>query len=205
MKLNDLHWGILRAPLLVLAVACAVAVALVYFSLQCSATSGAQLASERVSLNSVRQKTAQVDQEKQLIERYRDTYEDLRRAGAIGPEQRVNWLDALRAVNQTVQTLGVDYQLSQQAVSPLKLDIAGFNLQQTTMKINIKLLHEEDLPNFLRTLEAQHAGLYLLQSCILSRNASGAFSARFEPKLAAECELAWLSLIDNAAENASSK
>lgn len=205
MKFSNLHWGILRAPLLLLAGAGALAAALVYYTQQWNATSSAQLAREQVGLNNIRQKTAQVDQEKQLIERYREAYEDLRRGGAIGPEQRVNWLDALRAVNQTVQTLGVDYQLSQQATSPLKLDVAGYKLQQTTMKINIKLLHEEDLPNFLRALEAQHAGLYLLQGCTLSRSANAAFSVRFEPKLAAECELAWLSLIDSALENASPK
>lgn len=203
MKLGNLHWGILRVPLLLLAAAAALAITLVYFSYQWSAGSGAQLARERAALNSIRQKSAQVDQEKQLIERYRDAYESLQRGGAIGPEQRVNWLDALRAANHAVQTLGVDYQLSQQAVSPIKLDTAGFKLQQTTMKINIKLLHEEDLQQFLHALDAQQAGLYLLQSCVLSRGAGGAFSVRFEPKLGAECELAWLSLVDAAPENVS--
>ncbi len=203
MKLSKLPWGILRAPLLLLAGAAALSVTLVYFSYQWSAASGAQLARERAALSGIRQKSAQVDQEKQLIERYRGPYEALQRGGAIGAEQRVNWLDALRAANQAVQTLGVDYQLSQQAASNLKLDTAGFKLQQTTMKINIKLLHEEDLQHFLRALDAQQAGLYLLQSCVLSRSAGGAFSVRFEPKLGAECELAWLSLVDAAPENVS--
>jgi len=203
MKLTGLHWGILRAPLLLLAGAAALAIALVFFSYQWSAGTGAQLERERAALNGIRQKSAQADQEKQLIERYRDAYEALRRGGAIGPEQRVNWLDALRAADQAVQTLGVDYQLSQQAASTIKLDTAGFKLQQTTMKINIKLLHEEDLQNFLRALDVQQAGLYLLQSCVLSRSTGGAFSVRFEPKLAAECELAWLSLVDAAPENVS--
>jgi len=205
MKLTSLHWGILRAPLLVLTLAAALAITLVYFSWQWSASTGVELERERASLSSIHQKSAQADQEKQLIERYRDAYEALRRGGAIGPEQRVNWLDALRAANQAVQTLGVDYQLSPQATSPIKLDTAGFKLQQTTMKISIKLLHEEDLQNFLRALDAQHAGLYLLQGCILSRSASSAFSVRFEPKLSAECELAWLSLVDVAPESANPK
>ena len=203
MKLSNLHWGILRAPLLLLAVTSAGALALVYITYQSSAASSAQLAHEQTALRGIRQKTAQADLEKQLIERYRDTYEELRRSGTIGPEQRVNWLDALRAANQAVQTLGVDYQLSQQAPSPIKLDTAGYKLQQTTMKLNIKLLHEEDLANFLRVLGAQRAGLYLLQGCTLSRSANAGFSVRFETKLNAECELAWLSLMDAAVETAS--
>ena len=142
MKLTNLHWGILRAPLLVLAAASAFAFALVFFTYRSSAASSAQLERERASLNSIRQKTSQSDQEKLLIKRYRSAYEDLRRSGTIGPEQRVNWLDALRAANQAVQTLGVDYQLSQQAPSPIKLDTPGYKMLQTTMKLNIKLLHE---------------------------------------------------------------
>lgn len=201
MKLSTLNWGILRAPLLVLTAAAALAIVLVYFSYQWGAASGAQLARERAALNGIRLKSSQADQEKQVIERYRDAYENLQRGGAIGPEQRVNWLDALRAADHAVQTLGVDYQLSQQAASTIKLDTTGFKLQQTTMKVNIKLLHEEDLQQFLQALHAQQAGLYLLQSCSLSRIAGGAFSVRFEPKLNAECELAWLSLVDTAPEN----
>jgi len=197
MKLRYLHWSVLRAPLLLLTAVSVMALAMVYYTYQSSAASTAQLARENASLSSIRQKTAQSDQEKQIIERYREAYENLRRSGVIGPEQRVNWLDALRAANHAAHTLGVDYQLNQQAASPIKVDAAGYKLQQTTMKISIKLLHEEDLQNFLQALEAQHAGLYLLQSCSLSRSANSAFSVRFEPKLNAECELAWLSLVEN--------
>lgn len=197
MKLRYLHWSVLRASLLLLTAVSMMALALVYYTYQSSTASTAQLARENASLSSIRQKTAQSDQEKQIIERYREAYENLRRRGVIGPEQRVNWLDALRAANHAAHTLGVDYQLNQQAASPIKVDAAGYKLQQTTMKISIKLLHEEDLQNFLQALEAQHAGLYLLQSCSLSRSANSAFSVRFEPKLNAECELAWLSLVED--------
>ena len=122
----------------------------------------------------------------------------MRRSGTIGPEQRVNWLDALRAANQEAHTLGVDYQLSQQTAAPIKIDTGNYILQQTTMKLRIKLLHEEDLLNFLHALDDQHAGLYLLQGCNVSRSTSAIFNVRFETKLNAECDLAWLSLADAA-------
>ena len=205
MKLSNLRWTVIRTPLLLLTAVSALMFAMVYYTHQSSAMSGAQLARENTLLSGIRQKTAQVDQEKQVIERYRETYENLRHIGTIGVEQRVNWLDALRAANQAAHTLGVDYQLSQQAPSPIQLDTAGFKLQQTVMKINIKLLHEEDLPKFLSALEAQRAGLYLLQRCALSRNANSEFSVRFEAKLSAECELAWLSLVEDEAVKTSPK
>ena len=198
MKLADINWSILRIPLLVLTGASAAAIAAVYFTHQWTAATQAQLDHAQAALIGIRQKSTQADQEKLLIQRYREAYEDLRRSGTIGPEQRVNWLDALRAANRESHTLGVDYQLSQQTAAPIKIDTGSYKLQQTTMKLRIKLLHEEDLLNFLRALDNQHAGLYLLQGCNVSRSTSAVFSVRFEPKLNAECDLAWLSLADAA-------
>lgn len=205
MKLADIHWGILRIPLLVLTSASTAAITAIYFTHQWTAATQAQLDHAHAALTGIRQKSTQADQEKLLIQRYRKAYEDLRRSGTIGPEQRVNWLDALRAANREAHTLGVDYQLSQQTAAPIKLDTGSYKLQQTTMKLRIKLLHEEDLLNFLHALDNQHAGLYLLQGCNVSRSTSGVFNVRFEPKLNAECDLAWLSLADAASMDAKKK
>jgi len=194
MKLDKLPLRILALPAIVLLAVLLLGGALVFYTASWSGESTRQLAQERVAVNGVRQKLAQVDQERALIERYREAYANLQRGGAIGSEQRVNWLDALREANQRVQTLGVDYQLSQQSASPLKIDAAGYQLRQTSMKLDIKLLHEEDLQEFLRALSAQHAGMYILQACNVSRSGSGEFSVRFESRLNAQCELAWLSL-----------
>lgn len=205
MKLKQFNWRILRTPLLVLLGSLAASSSWVYFSHQWAGGTRQTLERERAVLNGIRQKSTQADQEKQIIQRYRDAYEDLQKSGAVGPEQRVNWLDALRNASQTVRSLGVDYQLSQQTASPIKLETGAYKLQQSTMKLRIKLLHEGDLPSFLHALDAERPGLYLLQSCSLTRGPSGAFSVRFEPKLAAECELLWLSLIEAGAAEATKK
>lgn len=205
MKLKEFNWRILRTPLLVLLGSLAASSAWVYFSHQWAGGTRQTLERERAVLNGIRQKSTQADQEKLLIQRYRDAYEDLQKSGAVGPEQRVNWLDALRNASQTVRSLGVDYQLSQQTASPIKLDTGAYKLQQSTMKLRIKLLHEGDLPSFLHALDAERPGLYLLQSCSLTRGPSGAFSVRYEAKLAAECELLWLSLIEAGTAEATKK
>jgi len=208
MKLKEFNWRILRTPILVLLGSLAASSAWVYFSSQWTDSSRQALERERVVLNEIRQKSTQADQEKLLIQRYRDAYEDLQKSGTVGPEQRVNWLDALRNASQAARTLGVDYQLSQQTASPIKFETGAYKLQQSTMKLRIKLLHEGDLASFLSALDAERPGLYLLQSCNLTRGSSGsggAFSVRYEPKLAAECELLWLSLIESGAAEATKK
>lgn len=200
MKLKEFNWRILRTPLLVLLGSLAASSAWVYFSKQWADGTQQSLERERVVLNAIRQKSTQADQEKQIIQRYRDAYEALQKSGAIGPEQRVNWLDALRRASQAARTLGVDYQLSQQTASPIKLDTGAYKLQQSTMKLRIKLLHEADLMRFVHALDAERPGLYLIQSCNLTRGSAGAFSVRYEPKIMAECDLLWLSLLQTGTE-----
>lgn len=198
MKLAEVQWRILRTPLIVLALTVVAVAAAGYWTHQRSRSAQQYLEQQRAISLGARNKSTQADQEKLLIDRYREAYEDLLRSGTVGPEQRVNWLDALRAANRIARTLGVDYQINQQGSSPIKIDTGAYRLVQTTMKLDIKLLQEEDLLAFFHALDEQHAGLYLLQSCKLRRTVSTAFSVRFEPKLNAECELAWLSLIDPA-------
>ena len=205
MKLKDFNWRILRTPLLVLVCSIGASSAWVYFSNQWAESTRLTLERERTVLNGIRQKSTQADQEKQLIQRYSEAYEALQKSGAVGPEQHVNWLDALRNASQTARTLGVDYQLSQQTASPIKLETGAYKLQQSTMKLRIKLLHEGDLMNFFQALDAEQPGLYLLQSCNLARGAGGAFSVRYEPKLMAECDLIWLSLIESDKAEATKK
>ena len=205
MKLKEFNWRILRTSLLVLLISLAASAAWVYFSKQWADNTRQTLERELIVLNGIRQKSTQADQEKQLIQRYREAYEALQKSGTVGPEQRVNWLDALRNASQAARTLGVDYQLSQQTASPIKLETGAYKLQQSTMKLRIKLLHEGDLMNFFQALDAEQPGLYLLQSCNLARGSSGAFSVRYEPKLMAECDLIWLSLIESDKAEATKK
>lgn len=196
--MSAVRWALLRTPLLVTLAAAVLAGSWVYFTQTRANAARQQLSQERTVLTSVRQRLAQVGQEKQLILQYLPAYETLRAQGIVGAEQRASWLDGLRAASQEVRTFGVDYQLTQQSAAPIKFESPEFQLQQSIMKLRIRLLHEADLLSFLRALEQQHAGLFIVQSCTLTRATANAFTGRFEPRVNADCELAWLSLAPKA-------
>lgn len=194
MKLRDINWPTLHLPMLAMAVALSASAAAVYFTEQKRAATERVLNGERATLSAIRQRVSQSDQEKQVILRYLQTYEDLRNQGVVGPEQRVNWLDALRAASQQVRVFELDYQLGQQGRSTLPIDSTAYNLQQSVMKLRMRLLHEGDVLGLLNALEDQHAGLYLLNRCSVSRIAGNRAALRYEPHIEADCELTWLSL-----------
>ena len=149
-----------------------------------------------------RDRLERVDDEKRTLERYGPAYRLLAEQGIIGAEQRVNWLDGLRLASQATRGFGVDYEVSGQQAALLKLDAGDYEARQSEMKLRLRLLHEGDLLAFLDALGEQRAGLYFLQACGLKPSGNGAFTARFEPKLLAECKLTWVTLDDRTLRGA---
>lgn len=186
----------LGRPLIVLLVVLALGGGIVYWTAQRSAEARQAYERERTGLDQIRQRLAQVGEEKRVMERYAPAYRQLLEQGIVGAEQRVNWIDALRSASHAVRGFGVDYQVSGQEGAGFKVNAGGYTTQQSVMKLRLRLLHEGDLLDFLAALNAQHAGLHLLQDCELQRASAGPFTARFEPKLLAECKLTWVTLDD---------
>jgi len=195
-------WEMLGRPLIALACALVLGGGAVYWTWQQSVAARKGYERERAALDQVRSRLARSDEEKRLIERYAPAYQALLRAGIIGGEQRVNWIDALRTASQTTRGFGVDYQVSGQQGGGFKVDAGAYEVQQSAMKLRLPLLHEGDLLAFLDALKAQNAGLHLLRDCELQRASAGPFSARFEPKLLAECNLTWITLDDRGLKGA---
>ncbi len=189
-------WETLGRPLLALALVLAVGGSMVWWTAQRAAAARQDYDRERGARDQVRQRLAQVGEEKGLIERYAPAYRELQLEGIVGPEQRVNWIDALRLASHEVRGFGVDYQVGGQEGAGFKFDAGGYAVQQSVMKLRLRLLHERDLLNFLAALDAEPAGLHLLQGCDIQRASGGPFTARFEPKLLAECQLTWITLDD---------
>jgi len=61
------------------------------------------------------------------------------------------------------------------------------------MTLDFSLLHEGQLLNFLDTLSKEAKGMYLLESCTLTRN-DFVRQLRFIPNLQAKCTLGWITL-----------
>jgi hypothetical protein len=202
MKFLQDSWRVLGAPLLVLTAVLLVGGGAVYWTAKQASRAHQAFEQERAARDQVRNRLAQADEEKRLILHYAPAYENLLAQGIIGAEHRVNWLDAVRMASQSVHGFGVDYQLSRQAGALFAIDAGRYELQQSTMKLRLRLLHEGDLLAFLNSLDRQQAGLSLLQECSIEQLARGGFVVRFEPKLAASCELTWITLNDQAIRGA---
>lgn len=196
MTLTGRHLDALKAPLAVLAVVVIAGAAAVSWT-RAEITKGQRaLSAQENVLKEARTRFQRSGDERDLIVRFLPSYQELRNRGLIGPEQRINWLDALRNTNQQARLFGAEYQVSTQQAYPYaqELNAARLGMAQSIMKLNLRLAHEGELMRFFRQLENQNAGAFDINECVLERASAAATPFNAQPNLRAECELAWITI-----------
>lgn len=194
----------LRAPVLVLLVVALAATGAVYFTEGLLQQARRQLVQQEILLKEARTRLYQSGEEREVITRYLSAYRQLQRIGFVGGEQRINWLDGLRVANQRSELFGIDYQISEQRpyAYASEFNPGQITLNQSVMKLRFRLLHEEDLMRFFHALTQAGAGVFSIDECTLKRiDTTGAI--RYQPNLAAECELSWITAQPSGAEKKS--
>ena len=183
----------LKNPLLVLLAVLLAATAAIYYADQMLAVARRQLAQQQSQLKDARTRLHKSDEEKHIIVSHLDRFRQLQRIGFVGEEQRINWLDGLRLANQQADLFGVDYQIEAQKPYSHSADFnpGPIALNQSVMKLRFRMLHEEDLMRFLGALARQGAGVFTVDQCAMRRVDTGGV-IRFQPNVAAECELSWI-------------
>jgi hypothetical protein len=187
----------LRVPLIALLVAIAAAAALIAGSGAIFDNARASLAKRESELRQARLKIQNAGEEKELISRYLAPYQQLARAGFVGEEQRITWLDSLRAANEEARIFGVEYDLSAQRpyAYAAEFNTGQLLLQESVMHLRFGMLHEEDLPRFLDALARRGGGFFTVDDCVVRRLKNDAdFTLTVEAKLSAECNLRWLTV-----------
>jgi hypothetical protein len=191
--MNQEDFQALKAPLLVLLAVLLAGGLSIYYSDQIRKAARQQFAQQEKQLKEARTRVQKSGDEKEVIVQYLDSFRQLERAGFVGEEQRINWLDGLRVANQQADLFGVDYQIGTQAAyaySP-NFNPGQVTLNQSIMRLNFKLLHEVDLMRFFAALSRQGSGIFTLDQCILRRiDTRGVI--RYQPNVNAECELSWI-------------
>lgn len=136
---------------------------------------------------------AHVDNEKRDIRNFQPRYIELRARGLVGAEKRIDWVDAIRHVQEQRRLLPLSYEIEPQQTVQLvaALDLGDYQLQASRMHLHMDLLHEMDLFNFLADLH--QSSFFAVQDCNIKRLAR-AVGAQGGPTLGADCTLNWATL-----------
>jgi len=155
------------------------------------------LQQEKISLNHARQQLDGSRQQQQLIATHLNDYQALAARGFVGPEDRLAWIEAAQNANRNAGLYGLDYRLTPRTASPAAL-AQGLALGQTSMTLTFPVLVETDLPRFLAALKARAPGVVRVHGCSLSMQDVHSFEAINQPRMQAECELLWFTIVEKA-------
>lgn len=148
--------------------------------------------------NDANNKRRQAETDKQEIHDYQPKFVTLRERGFVGEERRLDWMEHIQHIRESRKLLPIAYEISAQQVFQVdpEITLGDLELRGSKMKLQMDLLHEGDLLNFLDDLK--HKGFYTAQECTVKR-AGTAPGGTYLP-IAAECVIYWLTLgerVDN--------
>lgn len=193
MKLTAADWRKLRLSLVIFVLFCLGGAALVFFSLEQQQQAHRLLGTAQAHNAQAQAKLKQVREEESEIKLKAALFSNLAARGVIGEEQRLDWVELLRDIRNNRRLLDIQYEFSPQ--QPLGNGQGPWSFQVSSMRLQLQLLHEEDLLNVLADLRNTAKAQVLVRSCEVSRQPRPPGDNQgLHANLKAQCLLDWITL-----------
>ena len=160
-----------------------------------------ELAAAQAERRQNAERLARISEEEREVNEKLEVYRRLGQLNILGEERRLEWADAITRIRGERELLDLRYRVERQRLltsAPGKP--ANVDFFASTMKVELALLHEEDLLRFLADLRNSGNAFYSVQRCVLSRTGQAATGVGITPRLRAECDIDLVTIIDRAAK-----
>jgi hypothetical protein len=186
--LVKLQWHALLTILLLIA-----AGALGYWSQQRAHQANTARATAESNLQQIDKRLRQVRTEEQEIKERTSLFQQLEKSGITGEEKRLEWIELLRDLQRQFRLSGMNYEFGPQLALE-NVEGTAFAYHSSHLRIQLGLLHEEDLLNFLQQLQQRAKAMVLVRSCRVSRPVTINDPNAGMAQLSAECDMEWVTL-----------
>ncbi|MGB5079175.1 MAG: hypothetical protein WBO23_00350 [Burkholderiales bacterium] len=150
----------------------------------------------RLGRVAAQERVSRVAEEEREIREHLLSYEQMRRSGMVGDQSRLDWIESIARIKKDRKLIEIKYTI--EAQKPLDYPgIVGASAGEFVMsrvKLEMLLLHEGDLLDFLADLRAAGKAHVSVRSCTVSRMERGAAPAALQPRLQAECQVDLVSI-----------
>ena len=194
------EWKKMALPLLAAVVLAAVGAALIAGAGESLARARQELGAARDERKQSAERLSRISEEEREVSEKLDVYRRLLELGVLGPERRLEWADTMNRI-RTQREIDVRYRVERQRLlvsAPGKP--APVDFYASTMKVELALLHEEDLLRFLADLRASGNAYYSVQKCALTRTGVAPAAANLSARLRGECDIDLVTILDRAAK-----
>ncbi len=142
----------------------------------------------RLSRVAAQERVSKASEEEREIRENLVHYEQMRRRGMVGEQSRLDWIESIARIKNDRKLFEIKYSIEAQR----PLDYPGIvatgaaDFVVSRMKLEMLLLHEEDLLNFLADLEVAGKAYVSVRHCTVSRIER---AAALQPRLRADCQV----------------
>ncbi|MDQ1302734.1 MAG: hypothetical protein QG595_717 [Pseudomonadota bacterium] len=195
MTRPDPDWGFLRQGMLLPAL-CLLAGTLLWTTTTIHRTRlDNALEAERQALAGIEQERQELISRREAREKFSAVYRQLTASGIVGPDQRLQWVQALRSSTSSLGLPYVRYSTGPQEVFTAPYLMAGISapVMSSPMELQLGLVHELDLLRLLDKLAAS-PGLFHVRGCELERLESSTPAESGRANLSGSCQLSWFSI-----------
>jgi hypothetical protein len=190
----------LALPLLLALALLGVGIALTWGGNAALASANLQFAAAEAERKQVAERLARISEEEREVKEKLDVYKQLKSLNILGEEQRLEWADAIQRIRMQRELLDLSYRVDRQRLlvsAPGKP--ANVDFHASTMRVQLGLLHEDDLLRFLADLRDSGNAYYSVKRCTLTRMGAGS-GAQISPRLRGDCEIDLVTIVDRAAK-----
>src|SRR5207253_1221959 len=160
-----------------------------------------QLAAAQGERRQNNERLARISEEEREVSEKIDVYQRLKQLNILGEERRLEWADAITRIRTQRELLDLRYAVDRQRLlSSAPGKPANVDFYASTMRVDLALLHEEDLVRFLADLRESGNAFYAVRKCALARTGQAVTGATMTPRLRADCEIDLVTIMDRAAK-----
>lgn len=180
--------------------------ALIWLSAGSLRSAQAALVAAQAERRSNNERLARISEEEREVNEKIDLYKRLKALNILGEERRLEWADAINRIRRSRELLDLRYVVDRQRLllsAPGKPGNVDF--YASAMKVDMALLHEEDLVRFLTDLRQSGNAFYSVKRCLLARTGEAGGAATLAPRLRADCEIDLITIQDRGAKGAGAR
>ena len=192
-----LDWPYLRGALVAFAGAVALSASLLAGSAWFERRMEQEYRHNNDRLDALSRRYRAVDQEEKMVKDYFARFKDLHKAGLLGQERRLSWIEALQDAGERLglPSLGYEIRAQQPYHAALPAPSGRYRVFASEMTLTMQLLHEGDLFALLALLDERAKGLYTVSDCELTRNFTALTDNPAAGNVSANCVLEWFSIV----------
>ena len=195
--MSKVDWRYLIRPLIMIGVAILVSAALIVAGYQYETAQQADYNKAVGELRATHKRYSDLVRDLELIDQYRNLYNEYKASGMVGKERRLSWVESLQSANQVLRLPTLTYNLLPQENFKrpdlkVKRDVV---VKSSPMELSIGLLHEEDLFALLEVLRQTIRSLFTVDSCLMTRSTGiGRSLNTKKPNLRTRCIIRWVTI-----------